>query len=86
MSLPISDYALLGDCHSAALVSRAGSIDWWCAPRFDSRSMFAIGGELGAGGLVRRWTGTSEEEGAFVICSFWLAECLAQAGELDRAR
>ncbi len=41
MSLPIADYALLGDCHSAALVSRAGSVDWWCPERFDARSVFA---------------------------------------------
>jgi GH15 family glucan-1,4-alpha-glucosidase len=41
MASRIEDYGLIGDLHTAALVSSEGSLDWLCVPRFDSDACFA---------------------------------------------
>jgi GH15 family glucan-1,4-alpha-glucosidase len=41
MPLPIEQYGLIGDCHTAALIGSDGSMDWLCFPRFDSGACFA---------------------------------------------
>jgi alpha,alpha-trehalase len=50
---PISDYALLSDCHSGALVSKDGSIDWCTFHRFEARPVFARLLDWGKGGFFR---------------------------------
>ena len=64
----IQDYAAIGNCRSIALVSRAGSIDWLCWPRFDSPSIFGALLDKNAG----RWS--VEPVGSFQITRRYLDE------------
>ncbi|HEY5051939.1 MAG TPA: glycoside hydrolase family 15 protein, partial [Solirubrobacterales bacterium] len=77
---PIGSYGFLSDCHTAALVSYDGSVEWLCLPRFDSPSAFAALLDRGAGhfklsprGLVvpisRRY-----EPGTLVIETTWVTD------------
>jgi GH15 family glucan-1,4-alpha-glucosidase len=63
VSVRIEDYGLIGDCETCALVSRAGSVDWLCWPRFDSDACFAaLLGDEGNG----RWLIAPTDPGAIV--------------------
>ncbi len=75
----IGDYGFLSDCHSAALIDRAGSVDWWCVPRFDSPSVFGrlLGPEAGHWSL--RPTAGFEAERRYVADSLVLETVFSTA-------
>jgi alpha,alpha-trehalase len=77
---PIGSYGFLSDCHTAALVSFAGTVEWLCLPRFDSPSAFATILDRGAGHMRLRPTGVivpisrRYEPGTLVIETTWVTE------------
>jgi len=77
---PIGSYGFLSDCHTAALVSFSGSVEWLCLPRFDSPSAFAALLDRGAGHLSLRPKGVvvpisrRYEPGTLVIETTWVTD------------
>lgn len=63
---PIAEHGMVGDLQTAALVSSAGTIDWWCTPRFDSPSVFASLLDSERGGHCRFAVDLPEGEGLTV--------------------
>ena len=81
MSSAIEDYALIGDCHTGALIDRDGSLDWLCLPRFDSPSTFgALLGTEDQGSWVlrpaaaKRKSVRSYRDGTFVLETRWTTD------------
>jgi len=77
---PIGSYGFLSDCHTAALVSFGGSVEWLCPPRFDSPSVFAALLDRGAGHMLLRPRGVivpisrRYSPGTLVIETTWVTE------------
>ena len=77
---PIGSYGFLSDCHTAALVSYGGSIEWLCFPRFDSPSAFAALLDRGAGHMLLKPKGVivpiarRYEPGTLVLETTWVTD------------
>ncbi len=77
---PIGSYGFLSDCHTAALVSFNGSVEWLCCPRFDSPSAFAALLDRGAGHMSLRPKGVivpisrRYSPGTLVIETTWVTD------------
>ncbi|HET9678338.1 MAG TPA: trehalase-like domain-containing protein, partial [Solirubrobacterales bacterium] len=77
---PIGSYGFLSDCHTAALVSFSGSVEWLCCPRFDSPSAFAALLDRGAGHMWLRPKGVTVpisrrySPGTLVIETTWVTD------------
>jgi len=77
---PIGSYGFLSDCHTSALVSYDGSVEWLCLPRFDSPSAFAALLDRGAGHFKLRPRGVvvpisrRYEPGTLVIETTWVTD------------
>jgi GH15 family glucan-1,4-alpha-glucosidase len=80
--LPIGDYALLSDCRSAALVSRAGSVDWLCCPRFDAPAVFAGILDADGGHFAIRPAGEFQASRAYLDQTM-VGQLRCTQGELD---
>jgi alpha,alpha-trehalase len=77
---PIGSYGFLSDCHTAALISFSGSVEWLCCPRFDSPSSFAALLDRGAGHMSLRPKGVivpisrRYSPGTLVIETTWVTD------------
>ena len=79
-SLPIGEYAMLSDCRSAALVSRDGSVDWLCFPRFDGPSVFCRLLDPAGGRFAIRPAGEFEASRRYVDQTMVLETTFTTAG------
>ena len=78
---PIGVYALISDCHAAALVSRRGSIDWCCLPRFDSEPCFGRLLDWQRAGYCR----IAPAEGAFECARRYLKDTMVLCTRFEAA-